>query len=166
MLLAHQTDWNKRSTSDNAQNSFCRRLGIFKISGKIGVLKHSQSALLRTVSHMTILPEFTREVDVRNQTSQASATSSKPFRDCSCQFVNRPQNIRSADARQYKGISTRLESKRLTILPRFPVPLTWTIDRRCKVWRLHSTARCFCFPIRSNVQGISVRVPPCRWTTL
>ena len=41
---------------------------VFKISGKIRVLKESQHALLCSVSHLTILFEFTRVMDVWDQT--------------------------------------------------------------------------------------------------
>ena len=58
------------------------------VSGKSLVLKQSLSALFISVSHMTKLPEITRVVNVRNQTSQASVTSSSPLRDCSCWFTN------------------------------------------------------------------------------
>ena len=37
---------------------------------KIGVLRESQSALLGRISHMTILPERTRVMNVRNQPSK------------------------------------------------------------------------------------------------
>ena len=45
-----------------------------------GVLKQSQSALFGSVSHIAILPDITRVVNVRRQTSQASVTSSSPIR--------------------------------------------------------------------------------------
>ena len=93
---------------------------------------------------------------------QASVTSSGPFRDCSCQFVQRPQNSRSVDTRQVNafkedwganvhtqecqvcrcatnlGVSGRFESKRLVILPPLPVPPSSTGDRRSKAWRRHA----------------------------
>ena len=40
-------------------------------------------------SHMTLLPEITRVVDVRNWTRQAFDKGSCPFRDCPCQVVNK-----------------------------------------------------------------------------
>ena len=89
----------RRSTSEDAQKSSRCPLQLFKISCKIGILKQSQSAWFGSDSHMTTLPEITRVVKVRNETSSASVTGSRPLCDCSCQLVYTPQNIRSADAR-------------------------------------------------------------------
>ena len=52
-----------------------------KSSCKVRVLKQSQPALLRSVSHRTILFVFTCLMSVRNQTSQAFVTSFGPFCD-------------------------------------------------------------------------------------
>ena len=123
------------STSENAHYSSWCGLGVFKVSSKICVMKQPEPAVFCSVFHMTTLSLLTRVMHVRNQTSQASVTSSRPLRDCSCQFVHRPQNVRSADARQIKAF----ESTLLTILPPFPVLLTSTDNRRYKVWRLHTT---------------------------
>ena len=46
--------------------------------------------------HMTIQPAITRDVNVRNQTSQASIASSCPCFDCSCPCDYRPQDVSNA----------------------------------------------------------------------
>ena len=121
--------------------------------------------MFSTLSHVKVLPVATRVMNARNHTGQASVTSSGPFRDCSCQFVHRPQNSRSVDTRQVNafkedcganvhtqecqvcrcatnlGASGRFESKRLVILPPLPVPPSSTGDRRSKAWRRHTSAR-------------------------
>ena len=81
---------------------------------------------LETIPVSTVLQCFKSEnrvVNMRNQTNEASVTSSCPCRDCSCQFVHKPQKIKTADARQNESISRRFETKRLTVLSPFPLPL-------------------------------------------
>ena len=89
------------------------------VSSKIRVLKQPESALRCSVFHMTKLSLLTRVMHVRNQTSQASVTSSRLLRDCSCKFVHRPQNVRSVIALKINAF----ESTLLTILPPSPVHL-------------------------------------------
>ena len=101
-FLWRSTDWNKGSTSENAQDSSWCWLGVFKVSGKVCVRRQSQSAPVCSVSHTTILPVTTRAVNVRNQTSQESITSSRPLCDSSCYVAHKPQNIKSAQPRQTK----------------------------------------------------------------
>ena len=102
LFLTHPADENKRVTVKDTQDptplSPRRRVWVFKISGKIRVLKHS--ALLCCASHMTILLKFTRVVYYRNRTSQASATSSGPFCGRPCKFVYWPQNVWSTNTCQ------------------------------------------------------------------
>ena len=54
LFLAHPTYRNKCTTSEYAQCSSRSGFWIFKISRKVRVLKQSQSALLSSISHMTI----------------------------------------------------------------------------------------------------------------
>ena len=49
-----------------------------------------QPALLCSVSHMTILFEFTRVVHVRDQNVLNVCHSSGPFGDSTCKFAHRP----------------------------------------------------------------------------
>ena len=70
---------------------------------------------------LALLSVITRVMNVRDHTSQAFVTSYGPFCDRSCQFVYRPQNVRSTKFGSTKGISRRFESKILTILQPFPV---------------------------------------------
>ena len=78
------------ASAADTQCSTRSRFWVFKISGKVRVLQQSQSALLCGISHMTTLLKATRVVFSRNQTSQASVTSSGPFCDRSCKFVYWP----------------------------------------------------------------------------
>ena len=82
----------------DAQNSPWSRFCVFQISCRVRVLKQSQSALLCSGSHMTLLPVFTRVLKIWNQTSQAFVTSSDPLGDCSCTFVCWTQNVWSSNA--------------------------------------------------------------------
>ena len=59
LFLTHPTFKNKCMTSRNAQCSSWSGFGIFKISRKVRVLKQSQSALLSSISHITMLFVFT-----------------------------------------------------------------------------------------------------------
>ena len=63
-ILAHPTYWNKCMTCENAQCSSRSGFWIFKISRKVRVQKQSQSALLSSISHMTILFVFTRMMNI------------------------------------------------------------------------------------------------------
>ena len=65
-FLTHPTDWNKCVTSQNAQCSTWRGFWILQISREVRVLKQSQSALFRSVSHMAILFVFTCVKNVWN----------------------------------------------------------------------------------------------------
>ena len=47
---------------------------------------------------LTRLSVITCVINVGNQTSKASVTSSCPFGDCSCKFVYRPENVKSTNA--------------------------------------------------------------------
>ena len=82
------------------QCSTWSRFRVLNISCKIGVLKQSQSALLGSVSHMTILLITTCMMNVRNQSIQAFVTGHGPFGDRSCKFVHWPKNIRSSNTCQ------------------------------------------------------------------
>ena len=100
---------------------------------------------------------------VRNQTSQASVTSSRPLRDCSCQFVHRRQNVRSVDARQIKAF----ESTLLTILThRFQIFLLqlMIVDTRCG--NFTQLLDVFGLSTRSTVRLIFAHVLSRRRTTL
>ena len=86
------------------------RFWFFKIHSKIGILEQSQSAMLCSISHMTILPEITRAVNIRNQTSQASVTSSFHFCNCLFQFAYQPQNVGSTNACQLQTFQDDLRA--------------------------------------------------------
>ena len=103
LFLAHPTYWYKCSASENASNSSRSRFWVFKISDKTRVLNQSQPALLCSVSHMTILFEFTRVVHVRYQSIQAFVTCFCLFRYRTSKFVHRPQNVWSTHACQIQA---------------------------------------------------------------
>ena len=96
-------------TSENAQCSSWCGFWIFKISRKIRVLKQSQSALFRSITHMTILSVFTCVMNVWNQTSLSFVASSCPSGDWSCQFVHGPQDVRSSNSCQVSAFQTICE---------------------------------------------------------
>ena len=98
-------------TSKNAQCSTWCIFWILKISCKIGVLKESQSALFSSITHTTILLlVFTCMMNVGDQTSQASVTSSCPLRDRSCKFLHWPQNIRSSNTCQVQAFQNNMRA--------------------------------------------------------
>ena len=66
-FLPHPTFWHERMTPKNAQDSARCWFRVFWLTGKITILKQSQSTLLCCVSSMTILPEFTCVMNVRDQ---------------------------------------------------------------------------------------------------
>ena len=66
-------------TTKHTQCSSRSGFWISKISRKVRVLKQSQSALLCSISHMTILFVFTRVMNVWNQSIQAFVTNLGPF---------------------------------------------------------------------------------------
>ena len=74
----------------NAQCSSRSGFWISKISCKVRVLKQSQSALLSSVSHMTILFVVTCVMNIWNQSIQAFVTSFGPFCDGSCELIYWP----------------------------------------------------------------------------
>ena len=59
-----------------------------------------QSTMLSRVTHTAILSVFIYVMNVGNQTSEASVTSSCPFCDRSCNFVDRPENVKSSNSCQ------------------------------------------------------------------
>ena len=61
--------------------------------------------------------KIARMMIVRDLPCQALRTSSRPLRDSSGKFVHRPQNVRSADARQVEASSTIL----LSLSSRVPI---------------------------------------------
>ena len=63
------------------------RFCVFKFTGKFRVLKQSQSALLCSISHMTMLFKFTRMVNPRSQNEPSVCNKLGPIGDCSCKFV-------------------------------------------------------------------------------
>ena len=87
-------------TAKDAQSSPGGRFWVFHVSCGVWIWKSSQSALLCSVSHVTILFVTTRAMDIWDQASQASVISSGPFRDSSCKFVHRPKNVWPTDASQ------------------------------------------------------------------
>ena len=68
LFLTHPNYWNKCMTFKNAQCSTWSRFRIFKISRKIGVMKHFSLHCFAVVSHMTILFVITCMMNVRDQT--------------------------------------------------------------------------------------------------
>ena len=76
--------------------------------------------VVQSVFPVTILPTVTRTENVVDQTSSVSATCSCPCCVCSFQFVQRPQNIWSANACQIQACLRRFESTLLTTLSPFP----------------------------------------------
>ena len=74
----------------NAQCSSRSGFRIFKISRKVRVLKQSQSALLSSISHMTILFVFTCMMNIWDQSIQAFVSSFGPFCNQSFKFVHWP----------------------------------------------------------------------------
>ena len=60
--------------------------------------KQSQSTLLCSVSHMTILFVFICVMNVRHQAIQAFVTGFGPFCDRSCKFIHWPWSIRSSNS--------------------------------------------------------------------
>ena len=97
-------------TSKNAQCSTRSRFWVLKISRKIGVLKQSQPALFRSVTHLTILFEFTCVMDVRYQSIQAFVTNFYPFCNRPRKFVHWPWNIGSSNTCQEKAFQNSLRA--------------------------------------------------------
>ena len=89
-FLTHSTCWNKCMTSQNAQCSSRSGFRIFKISREMRVLKQSQSALFRRITHMTILAISTCVMNVWNQSIQAFVTGFGPFCNSSCKLTHSP----------------------------------------------------------------------------
>ena len=110
LFLAHPTYWNKCMASKNAQCSSRSGFWVLKVSCKIGVLKQSQSALLCSISHMTILFVFTCMMNIWNQSIQAFVTGLGPFCDWSCKFVHWPENIRSSNTCQVQAFQDNLRA--------------------------------------------------------
>ena len=71
-LLDHKYDFQKRTM-------FLQKWILNQDLRKIGVLKQSQSALLDTTPHMTILFIFTRMMNIWNQSIQTFVTGHGPF---------------------------------------------------------------------------------------
>ena len=62
------------------------------------------------VTHMTLLPKFTRVMNVRDQTCQTSVTCFGPFRYRTSRFVHWPQNIRSTNTCQISACQNNLRT--------------------------------------------------------
>ena len=58
--------------------------------------------------HMTILSEVVRVMNVWNQSCQTSVASLSPSCDCSCKFVDRPQNVLSTTSCQVQAFQDNL----------------------------------------------------------
>ena len=131
--------------SENAQRSTWCRFWILKISCKIGVLKQSQSALFRSVSHMTILFVFTCVMNVGDQTRQSFVTWSIQWlivQVCSLTMEYRVfQHVPSI------SISEQFESTLLTILPRISILLLWNDGHECMELILSRVAESSCLPL-------------------
>ena len=80
------------------------------ISREIRVLEQSQSALFSSIPHMTTLFEFTRVMNVRDETCQAFVPSSGPLGDGTYKFVHGQSNVWSANARQIRTFKNNLEA--------------------------------------------------------
>ena len=59
--------------------------------------------MLRCISQMTKLLMMTRGMNVGYETSQAFVTSSSPFCNSSCKFVDRPRNVKSTNFDRHIG---------------------------------------------------------------
>ena len=77
--------------------------------------------MLSRVSHMAMLPVITCEMNVRDQTRQASVTSSSPLCNYSCKFVHEPKKVKSTSSGQTEAFQYISKCKLLTILKPFPV---------------------------------------------
>ena len=78
---------------------------------KVWVLEQSHSTMLSRVSHMAILSVITRVMSVRNQTNQASVTSSGPLCDYSCKFVHEPKKVKSTNEGQRSAFQDILKKQ-------------------------------------------------------
>ena len=114
------------------------------------------------ITHMAILSVVTRAVNVGNQTSQASETSSCPFCDCSCQFVHRPKNVWSSTASHVQAFQDDLRADLWQMLPLFPIlPFFWIDGRQdMTVETLYSCS----IVLFANSQYRSAHVLPCHKT--
>ena len=157
LFLTHPTCWNKRMTSENAWCSTRSRVGVLKISYKIGVLKQSQSALFGSITHMAILFVFTCVMNVRDQTKWPFVTSLGPFLWSIVQ--NCSQTI------EYSiRISEQFESILLAILPRISCLLLWNGGHQCTELILCRVVESPYLPTHNIVPHISWHDLPCHKT--
>ena len=103
---------------------------VFKISCKIGVLKQSQSALLCSISHMT-LSVLTCVMNERYQSIQAFVTSFGPFLWSIVQVCLLTIEYQVVQYVPRISISEQFERIFLTILPRISILPLWSDGHRC-----------------------------------
>ena len=89
LFLTHPTSWTNCMTSKNAVFLLKWILNLQDLPQSQS-LKQSQSALLGSITHMTILSVFTCMMNIWNQSIQAFVTSFGPFCDWSCKFIYWP----------------------------------------------------------------------------
>ena len=163
LFLTHPTYGNKRVTTNDTHNSPRSRFSILKISGKVRVLKQSQSAVLCCVSHMTRLLTFTRVVKKSNEPSVCHKLWSILWplvQVCSltleCLVYQCVPNTH---------ISGQFESMFLTILQQIPV-LLWIGGHQGTELRLCTVAELFYQPACYTAPHISLHDLPYRRTML
>ena len=113
--------------------------------------------MLSRVSHMTILSVIMCVMNVKNQSSWTSLTSSCPFGVRSSKFVCRSKNVRSANSwtiweQTFDNSPTVSNSSFLKL---------WSSKQSYNFVQLLS----FCLPTRNSFQHIFAHVLPCRRTT-
>ena len=124
LFLANPAKKDKCSTPKDTQDYSRRWYWILKVASKVWFLEETQSTMLCTVTHMTILFEFTFVMNVWNQTSYTFVTSSCPFGDWSSYFVRWPKNVWSTTSSQIQAFLRQFVSILLTILQLIQVPLS------------------------------------------
>ena len=156
----------KCSTSINAQNSAWCWFWIFKITCKVWILKKPQSTMLSRISHMTILAEITREINLGKSSWKSSVTCLSPFCDRSCQFVDLTKECEVDQFVPGTSIPLQYGSKLQKNQLYFSILPFWWGDRPNRDEKLCIVAPSFCLPIRNTVPRIFKHVLPCRKTTL